>query len=54
MAFDIPRYQAPDFAEEKFRNAPDARWAPAPMDGVAPEYSHSTSMYPEYFKTNGV
>ena len=54
MAFDMPRYHAPDFTEEKFRNAPDARWAPAPMDGVAPEYYHSTSMYPEYFKINGV
>ena len=54
MAFDMPRYHAPDFTEEKFRNAPDARWAPAPMDGVAPESYHSTSMYPEYFKINGV
>ena len=53
MAFDMPRYHAPDFTEEKFRNAPDARWEAAPMDGVAPEYYHSTSMYPEYFKING-
>ena len=53
MAFEMPRYHAPDFTEEKFRNAPDARWAPAPKDGVAPEYYHSTSMYPEYFKIDG-
>ena len=53
MAFDMPRYHAPDFTEEKFRNAPDVRWEAAPMDGVAPEYYHSTSMYPEYFKING-
>ena len=50
MAFKLPCYHAPDFSREIFRNAPDVRWAPAPMDGVAPEYYHSTSMYPEYFK----
>lgn len=54
MAFDMPIYHAPDFAEEKFRTAPNARWAPAPKDGVAPEGYHSTSMYPEYFKLDGV
>lgn len=53
MAFTIPTYYAPDFTQEKFRNAPDVRWAAAPMDGVAPEYYHSTSMYPEYFKVDG-
>ena len=53
MAFEIPRYHAPDFTQEKFRNAPDVRWAAAPRDGVAPEYYHSTSMYPEYFKIDG-
>ena len=53
MAFVIPPYHAPDFTLEKFRNAPDVRWAVAPKDGVAPEYYHSTSMYPEYFKING-
>ena len=54
MAFQIPPYYAPDFTQEKFRSAPDVRWAEAPMDGVAPEYYHSTSMYPEYFKIDGV
>ena len=54
MAFEIPTYYAPDFTLDKFRNAPDVRWAAAPMDGVAPEYYHSTSMYPEYFKIDGV
>ena len=54
MAFEIPRYYAPDFTQEKFRNTPDVRWAAAPRDGVAPEYYHSTSMYPEYFKLEGV
>lgn len=54
MSFQLPPYYAPDFTLEKFRNAPDVRWAAAPMDGVAPDYYHSTSMYPEYFKLDGV
>ena len=54
MAFSIPNYYAPDFTRDQFRNAPDVRWEAAPMDGVAPEYYHSTSMYPEYFKIDGV
>ena len=36
-----------------FVNAPDVKFEEAEMDGVAPEYYHSTSMYPEYFKING-
>lgn len=51
--FDMPRYQAPDFSASELRNAPDARLAPAPMDGVAPEGYHATSIYPEYFKIGG-
>lgn len=54
MIFEMPAYHAPDFTREQFRNAPDVRWAAAPKDGVAPEYYHSTSMYPEYFKIDGV
>ena len=54
MAFELPRYQAPDFTQPRFTVSPDARTAPAPADGVAPEGYHSTSMYPEYFKLGGV
>ena len=53
MAFELPVYREPDFEEERFKNAPDARVESAPMDGVAPDGYHSTSMYPEYFKLNG-
>jgi len=53
MAFHIPSYHHPDFTQAQFVNAPDARYAPAEKDGVAPEGYHSTSMYPEYFKING-
>ena len=53
MAFELPVYCEPNFEEERFKNAPDARVESAPMDGVAPDGYHSTSMYPEYFKLNG-
>ncbi len=53
MSFSIPKYHHPDFAASVFAAAPDARFAVAPMDGVAPEGFHSTSMYPEYFKIAG-
>lgn len=53
MAFENPKYKAPDFGAEKFRSAPEAKWVRVERDGVAPEGFHSTSMYPEYFKLNG-
>ena len=53
MSFEMPRYYAPDFTQEKFKNAPDVKYAVADMDGVAPDNYHSTSMYPEYFKIGG-
>ena len=53
MSFEMPKYYAPDFSQEQFVNAPDVKWEEAPKDGVAPDYYHSTSMYPEYFKING-
>ena len=53
MSFEMPLYHHPDFTQEKFVSAPDVKCAAAEMDGVAPEYFHSTSMYPEYFKIHG-
>ena len=53
MAFKLPEYHHPDFTQPMFVNAPDVKFEEAEMDGVAPEYYHSTSMYPEYFKING-
>ena len=53
MEFKIPEYKAPDFTAAKLANAPDCRFEEADRDGVAPEYFHSTSMFPEYFKVNG-
>lgn len=51
MSFHLPEYKRPDFSV--LNNAPDAKTAPAEMDGVAPEGYHSTSMFPEYFKIDG-
>jgi hypothetical protein len=53
MEFKIPEYKAPDFTKPELVNAPDCKLQEAEMDGVAPEYFHSTSMFPEYFKING-
>ncbi len=51
--FVLPEYRAPDFSAPALAHAPEARWQPAPADGVAPAGFHSTSMYPEYFKIDG-
>ena len=53
MKFIMPEYKAPDFTRTELASAPDCRLEAADMDGVAPEYYHSTSMFPEYFKING-
>ena len=53
MAFHLREYIQPDFREERFQSAPDARTAPAPADGVAPAGFHAMSIFPEYFKLGG-
>jgi lysine-ketoglutarate reductase/saccharopine dehydrogenase-like protein (TIGR00300 family) len=46
-------YTAPDFGAERFRNAPDARFEPAPADGVLPEDFFATSNLPTYVRIDG-
>lgn len=53
MSFQLPEYHHPDFTLPQFVNAPDVKWEAVEMDGVAPEYFHSTSMFPEYYKIEG-
>ncbi len=53
MSFVLPVYHAPEFDQARFQNAPNATFAPAPRDGVAPEGYHATSIFPEYFKVDG-
>lgn len=53
MGFELPVFCAPDFSAPELRGAPDAKLAPAPKDGVAPENYHATTIFPEYFKVGG-
>jgi lysine-ketoglutarate reductase/saccharopine dehydrogenase-like protein (TIGR00300 family) len=51
--FKLPEYIKPDFTQEKFVKAPNAKLQPSPVDKAAPEYFHATSIFPEYFKIDG-
>ncbi len=53
MIFERAKYIEPDFSQEVFKNAPDAKLVAAPKDKAAPEGFHATSIFPEYFKING-
>ena len=50
--FFLPSYHHPDFSCPALQNAPDVQFASVEQDGVAPEYYHSTSMYPEYLEND--
>lgn len=50
---NLPKYKAPNFELEMFQNASDCKLVACEKDGVVPDYYHSTSMFPEYFKING-
>lgn len=53
MGFELRKYTAPDFTQEKFVKAPDCRLEESPADGIAPFDFHALSIFPEYFKVNG-
>ncbi|HWQ42752.1 MAG TPA: hypothetical protein VN456_12055 [Desulfosporosinus sp.] len=53
MSFQLPNYRQPNFEQEPFLSAPDARIAVVTIDGVAPEHYHALSIYPEYYKIKG-
>ena len=53
MSLHLHKYHEPDFSSSLFTDAPDVKTAAVEQDGIAPEYFHSTSMFPEYFKVNG-
>jgi lysine-ketoglutarate reductase/saccharopine dehydrogenase-like protein (TIGR00300 family) len=46
-------YRPPDLTHRRFRDAPDARWVPAPADGVLPEGFFSTTNLPTYVRIGG-
>jgi lysine-ketoglutarate reductase/saccharopine dehydrogenase-like protein (TIGR00300 family) len=47
------RYQPPDFAASPLAEASDARFAPAPADGVLPEGYFSTTNLPTWVRVDG-
>lgn len=50
--FVLPTYYPPDFSEERFVNAPNAKLVEVEKDGISPEGYHALSVFPEYFKIN--
>ncbi|MFL5577960.1 MAG: hypothetical protein ACJ79S_18555 [Gemmatimonadaceae bacterium] len=46
-------FSHPDFSAPRFAAAPDARFAPAPADGVLPEEFFSTTNLPTYVRVDG-
>ncbi len=52
--FSLRKYVSPDFSQELFASAPNARFAKVLLDGVAPENFHAMSIFPEYVKVDGV
>lgn len=53
MPFKMPEYRQPDFTQSMFTSAQEVTFQIVEKDGAAPDYFHSTSMYPEYFKIGG-
>jgi lysine-ketoglutarate reductase/saccharopine dehydrogenase-like protein (TIGR00300 family) len=49
----VPSFSHPDFTALPFAQAPNARFAPAPADGVLPEGFFSTTNLPTYVKLDG-
>jgi hypothetical protein len=50
MGFQFPEYLEPDFDREPLISSPNAKTEPVLQDGVAPDYFHATTIFPEYFK----
>jgi lysine-ketoglutarate reductase/saccharopine dehydrogenase-like protein (TIGR00300 family) len=49
----VTSFKHPDFTAPAFASAPDARFEPAPADGVLPEGFFSTTNLPTYVRVNG-
>jgi lysine-ketoglutarate reductase/saccharopine dehydrogenase-like protein (TIGR00300 family) len=49
----VTTFHHPDFSDPAFAGAPDARFAPAPADGVLPEGFYSSTNLPTYVKIGG-
>ncbi len=53
MRFHLVTVSAPDFSRAPFTDFPDARFEPAPKDGVLPEGFFSTTNLPTYVRVDG-
>lgn len=53
MNFQLPKSRTPDFNQDKFLSAPNAKIVEVIKDGVAPDNYHAMSIFPEYFKIAG-
>jgi lysine-ketoglutarate reductase/saccharopine dehydrogenase-like protein (TIGR00300 family) len=49
----VSTFSHPDFSAPRFAQAPDARFVPAPADGVLPEDFFSTTNLPTYVRVKG-
>jgi lysine-ketoglutarate reductase/saccharopine dehydrogenase-like protein (TIGR00300 family) len=49
----VPHFNPPDFSKPLLASAPDARFVPAPADGVLPEGFFSTTNLPTYVRVGG-
>src|SRR3954467_11473947 len=49
----MPTLRHPDFDSEELKSAADARFSPAPTDGVLPEGFFSTTNLPTFVRLNG-
>jgi lysine-ketoglutarate reductase/saccharopine dehydrogenase-like protein (TIGR00300 family) len=49
----VTTFPPPNFSDPKFAEYPDARFAPAPTDGVLPEGFFSTTNLPTFVRVNG-
>lgn len=53
MEFRLPKFEKPNFQEEKYQNAANVKLAKAQKDGVAPDGFYLTSHMPTFYKYNG-
>jgi len=49
----VPTFLHPDLTTPRLAGAPDARFVPAPADGVLPEGFFSTTNLPTYVRIKG-
>jgi lysine-ketoglutarate reductase/saccharopine dehydrogenase-like protein (TIGR00300 family) len=52
-SLSVPHFNPPDFSKPLLASAPDARFVPAPADGVLPEGFFSTTNLPTYVRIGG-